>query len=211
MATTFDLWLYFAVVLGIVALPGLDMAFVLGCAMIGGRRAGLAAVAGIVAGGACHVLMAALGVAALLHVWPALYPLLLVGGSAYMAWIAVALLRGATGFALGATSGGLSAATAFRRAMLTNLMNPKAYVFMLAVFPQFLHAERGPVWLQSGVLGAITALTQMGVYGALALAAARAAHWFGEEGGTAAWTARGLGVLLLATSALGLWQAWLRV
>ncbi|QGZ37869.1 threonine/homoserine/homoserine lactone efflux protein [Pseudoduganella flava] len=208
MSYSINLWLYFAVVLGIVALPGLDMAFVLGSALIGGRRAGLAAVAGIVAGGACHVLMAALGVAALLRVWPALYPALLLGGAAYMGWIGWALLRGADGFALAGTRGAdLLPAAAFRRAMLTNLMNPKAYVFMLAVFPQFLHAEHGPVWMQSGVLGAITALTQLAVYGALALAAARASTWFGRSGGAAAWTARALGVLLLATAALGLWQA----
>jgi threonine/homoserine/homoserine lactone efflux protein len=54
-----QLWLYFLVVLGVIVLPGLDMAFVLASALVGGQRNGLAAVAGIVAGGACHMVMGA--------------------------------------------------------------------------------------------------------------------------------------------------------
>ena len=49
------LWLFFLMVLGIIVLPGLDMAFVLASSLTSGRRAGLVAVAGIVAGGMCHV------------------------------------------------------------------------------------------------------------------------------------------------------------
>ncbi|HZX97657.1 MAG TPA: hypothetical protein VFE90_24280 [Myxococcales bacterium] len=45
-----DLWIYFLLVAGIVSLPGLDMAFVMGSSLTGGRRAGLPAVAGVVAG-----------------------------------------------------------------------------------------------------------------------------------------------------------------
>jgi len=45
------LWLFFLMVLGIIVLPGLDMAFVLASSLTSGHRAGLVAVAGIVAGG----------------------------------------------------------------------------------------------------------------------------------------------------------------
>lgn len=216
------LWLYFLLVFGVVALPGLDMAFVVGSALLGGRRAGLAAVAGVVVGAACHVVLAALGVAALLRVWPALYPALLIAGAAYMGWIGWSLLRHAKGFALapaaegtpGGTSGkpaGVTPRDAFRRAVVTNVLNPKTCMFMLAVFPQFLHPDLGPVWVQSGVLGAITALTQCAVYGVLALGAARLSGWFARSTGAAVWTARALGALLLATGAFGVWQAWLRL
>ena len=61
-----QLWLFFALVFGIVVLPGMDMAFVLGSALAGGRRSGLYAVAGLVAAGACHVAVGALGITALL-------------------------------------------------------------------------------------------------------------------------------------------------
>ena len=53
----------------------------------------------------------------------------------------------------------MSDAVIFRRALTTSLLNPKAYIFMLAIFPQFLRPGQGPLWVQSGVLAGITALT----------------------------------------------------
>jgi len=65
------LWLFFLMVLGIIVLPGMDMAFVMASSLTGGRRAGLFAVGGIVAGGVCHVVAGALGLGLLLQVVPA--------------------------------------------------------------------------------------------------------------------------------------------
>ena len=56
------LWLFALLVFGIIAVPGMDMAFVLSSALADGRRGGFAALAGIVTGGFAHVLMGALGV-----------------------------------------------------------------------------------------------------------------------------------------------------
>ena len=49
MEQTTHLWLFFVMVFGIVLLPGLDMAFILASSLVGGRGAGLSAVAGIIA------------------------------------------------------------------------------------------------------------------------------------------------------------------
>ncbi len=211
MPATANLSLYFIVVFGIVALPGMDMAFVMATSLLGGRRAGMAAVAGIVAGGLCHLVMAGLGVAALLRWCPALFQAMLAGGAVYIAWMGVAFLR-SSGFALpGATDALASPGQAFRRAMVTNLINPKAYIFMFAIFPQFLQPALGPVWIQAGVLGAITSLTQAGVYGALALAAAAASGWLAGNPAAGTVVARVTGVLLLAVAALTGVQAFSRV
>jgi threonine/homoserine/homoserine lactone efflux protein len=207
MDSTANLWLYFVVVFGIIALPGLDMAFVMANSLLGGRRAGLAAVAGIVAGGFCHLLMGALGVALVMQLWPALFKVMLLAGAAYIAWMGWTFLRSSDVFTPGAGKEVLAPPVIFRRAMLTSLLNPKAYIFMLAIFPQFLHADQGPVWVQSGVLGAITAGTQAAVYGALALAAAQATQWFARNPGAAVLTSRAIGVLLLGTAALSIAQA----
>ena len=205
------LWLYFLVVLGIVALPGLDMAFVMGSSLLGGRRAGMAAVGGIVAGGACHVLMGALGVAAVLAWWPPLFDLMLGAGSLYLGWMGWSLMRSsaaapADAVAAPAARPAVSAGATFVRAMATNLLNPKAYVFMLAIFPRFLKPALGPVWLQASLLGAITALTQFGIYGALALLTARAGTWLAHHRGAAGALARLLGALLIGVALLGLWR-----
>lgn len=211
MISTANLSLYFIVVLGIVALPGMDMAFVMATSLLGGRRAGMAAVAGIVAGGLCHLVMAGLGVAAILRWSPALFQVMLAGGAVYIAWMGVAFLR-SSGIALPGHAAALSSpGQAFRRAMVTNLVNPKAYIFMFAIFPQFLQPALGPVWIQAGLLGAITSLTQAGVYGALALAAAAASSWFAGNPQASVVVARATGVLLLGVAALTASQAFNRV
>ena len=86
-------------------------------------------------------------------------------------------MAGAFGKRAAVVGGGIPVVLAFRRGMLTNLLNPKAYVFMLAVFPQFVRPEWGPIWMQAVVLGAIIIATQLAVYSPIALAAARARHW----------------------------------
>lgn len=199
------LWLYFVLVFGIIALPGLDMAYVLAHALSGGRGAGLAAVAGIVAGGICHVAMGALGVAAVVRLWPALFNLLLVAGAAYIAWIGWQLARaGATTLTVRGDAPVRPAASVFLKGMVTCLLNPKAYVFMLAIFPQFLKPAQGPVWPQAAALGLITAGTQAGVYGAVALLARRA----GGTLGAGSWATRAVGLLLVGTGVVTVVQGW---
>jgi threonine/homoserine/homoserine lactone efflux protein len=202
MTQAANLWLYFIVVFGVVALPGLDMAFVMGSSMLGGRRAGMAAVSGIVVGGFCHLCMGALGVAVVLQVWPPLFKLMLLGGAVYIAWMGYTLLRSDSIFHPTPGAEAMADGVIFRRALTTSLLNPKAYIFMLAIFPQFLRPGQGPLWVQSGVLGGITALTQLGVYGALAYAASGASGWFAAHPAASTVAARIMGLLLIATAIL---------
>ena len=194
------LWLYFLLVAGIIALPGMDMAFVLASALTGGRRAGLAAVSGLVAGGWIHVALGALGIGLLLQAAPGLFGALLVAGAAYVAWIGWSLLRG--GVALGEQSAPARPARAtFGRAIATCLLNPKAYLFTLAVFPQFLRAGAGPVASQVMAMAAITSCTQLAIYGSLALAAGRARQWLRGNPGTQRALGRGVGAVLVLAAA----------
>lgn len=199
------LWLYFVLVFGIIALPGLDMAYVLANALTGGSKAGLAAVAGIVAGGICHIAMGALGVAAIVRLWPALFNLLLVAGAAYIGWIGWLLAcAGATRFEVRTGAAAQPASSVFLKGMATCLLNPKAYVFMLAVFPQFLKPAQGPIWAQAAALGLITAGTQAGVYGSVALLAHRAGGSLGASG----LATRAVGMLLVGTGVVTVVQGW---
>lgn len=203
-----NLWLFSLVLLGVIVLPGLDMAFVMASSLVDGRRSGLAAVAGIVAGGVCHVLMTALGLDVLLAVWPSAFNAVLVAGAIYIAWIGWSLLRAGAAFdGVPATTSRPVSAT-FRRGMLTSLLNPKAYVFMLAIFPQFLRRDFGPWWQQVVVLGVIIAASQVLVYGALALAADRSRDWLGRNPAANSLIARSVGVILLVAAALTAWRGW---
>lgn len=204
-----NLLLFFIVVFGVVVLPGLDMAFVLASSLSGGRRSGFYAVAGIVAGGMCHVAIGALGIAVVLNSIPRLFNLVLLAGAVYLGWIGISLMRSGAGFTPSQSQAAIGPARSFHQGMLTNLLNPKAYLFMLAVFPQFVRADYGPMWSQALVMGIIIALTQAAVYGMLAMLAGDSRHWLRSN---AQWNRRlgqliGAVLLLAALSSLaGGWR-----
>lgn len=208
MSQAADLLLFTALVFGIIVLPGLDMAFVLGSSLVAGRRHGLAAVAGIVAGGIGHVVMTTLGISVLLKVVPGAFNALLLAGALYIAWIGISLLRSDSAFGMDSARSAGSTWMAFRRGALTCLMNPKAYLFMLAVFPQFLHAEYGPLWTQALTLWAIIATMQVLVYGATALAAAQARNWLAQRPTAGIVASRVVGVVLVVAALLTGFEGW---
>lgn len=202
------LWLFALLVLGIIALPGMDMAFVLSSALAGGRRSGVAALAGIVAGGGAHVVMGTLGVGLLLQAAPAAYRALLLAGAVYLAWIAWNLWRQPGALGEVAATARRPRHETFVRAFVTCLLNPKAYLFMVAVFPQFLRPGQGPLALQAAVLWIIIAVTQVLVYGAVALGADGLRTRLARSARRQMLLARAVALLLAATAAWGLWQGW---
>lgn len=208
MADPAQLGLFFIVIFSVIALPGLDMAFVLASTLRGGNGAGLAAVAGIMLGGAAHIVMGVLGVAAILAVWPPLFNALLLAGALYIAWIGLGLLRSREGVSLPGTGRPPRGRSVFLQGMLTCLLNPKAYVFMLAIFPQFLHPERGGLWTQAAALGLVTAFTQAAVYGAVAVGAVRAHRWLGGNPEAGVRAARAVGAVLVGAALLTVLQGW---
>ena len=208
LAHTAHLWFFFVLVLGIIALPGMDMAFVLGSTLVNGLRGGLAAIAGVVVGGAAHTAMAGLGVGLVLQAVPGLMRLLLIAGALYLVWIGVSLVRGAGALGdVGAAPSRPLAAT-FRQGLLTCLLNPKAYLFMVAVFPQFVRPELGAVAVQALVMGLIIAATQLVVYGAVALGGARARSWLRGSGRAQVRAGQAVGGLLVVGGAWMLCQGW---
>ena len=222
MIPSAQLWLFALLVLGVVALPGLDMACVLGNTLSGGRRRGFAALAGVVAGGIVHVVLAALGISVVLKLFPAVFNAMLLAGALYIAWIGVSLLRAASPSrnATGAGNDGAvhapvptaaSPAAAFRQGLVTCLLNPKAYLFMLAVFPQFLRPAPGTLWLQVGVLWLVIATNQAAVYGGLALLAGQVRDWLGQRPAAGVFGARVVGVLLLGVAVFTGVEGWQRL
>jgi threonine/homoserine/homoserine lactone efflux protein len=203
-----NLWLFFLLVSGIIIVPGMDMVFVMASSLSGGRKAGLSATFGIMAGGLVHTLYAALGVGVLLHFAPQLFNILLVAGALYVAWIGWQLFRSSIVIDSVDSIDRRGLVTRFRQGALTSLMNPKAYLFMLAVFPQFLRPEFGPVWRQATIMLLVIWVTQLAVYGGLALAAARSRDALTGNPAVTRFIGRAAGVLLVVIAIVTLWRGW---
>ena len=202
------LWLYAVLVFGIVVLPGMDMAFVLASTLADGRRAGFAAVAGLTLGGLAHVVMSTLGIGVLLQRWPALFNAVLVTGALYVAWLGLSLARHASALVQVGDAPSRPLGATFARATATCLLNPKAYLFMLAVFPQFLRPERGALWWQALLLFLVGAASQVLVYGSVALSADRVRGWLRDSAQGQVALGRTIGLLLLLTAAWALMSGW---
>ncbi|GLQ35699.1 threonine transporter RhtB [Amylibacter marinus] len=179
--------------------PGADMMFTLASGISGGPRAGAAAAAGISLGVLCHVVFAAAGLAVLLQSYPAAFDLIRYLGVAYLVYLAVQSWRAGSEF--GDVRGRAGLFAAFRRGLLTNLLNPKVALFVLAFLPQFTDPAIGPVWHQILWLGLFLALGGMitdGAFGVFAgLMAARMRRFGGVMNKVASFVFGGIAAKLI--------------
>ena len=120
--------------------PGPNMAWLAIVAVSEGRRQGLAAVVGVALGLAVIGVLAALGLGAAIAASPTLYALLRWAGIGWLLWLAYDGWRSADG-AMEEVPVGWDLRRYFRRGLITNLLNPKAAIFYIAVLPGFTAPE----------------------------------------------------------------------
>lgn len=129
--------------------PGADMTFVIAKTVSQGRKAGMAASLGVAAGSFAHSVLAAIGVSALLAHSPNAFLALKILGAAYLCYLAgKTLFHGMTKppGRVNDAAGGSTSPAVFVEGMVTNLLNPKVALFILAFLPQFVDpATGGPV------------------------------------------------------------------
>lgn len=114
--------------------PGPGTLAILGSST-GSRRAGFAALAGTSTGDALLMLAASIGAATLLAANPTAFAVLKYGGGAYLAFLGIkSLLSKEQRLAVSQPEAG----HAYKRSLLVTLLNPKAIVFFMAFFPQFV-------------------------------------------------------------------------
>ncbi|AHC99820.1 LysE family translocator [Leisingera methylohalidivorans] len=171
--------------------PGADMMFCLGQGLRSGRRAALAASAGITAGCMVHVVLAGLGLGALVAAVPGLFDVIRWAGVGYLLYLAWGAWRGGRAAATGTAA---PAARAFRAGFVVNLTNPKVILFVLAFIPQFVVPGAGPVLGQFLIYGAVLSLGGFFINGLAGIFAGQAggrltgspvfARWLGRVSGT---------------------------
>ena len=133
--------------------PGPDLAFILGHAARGGRRAGLAAMFGIWSGVLGHITFAAAGLSALIAASAGAFAAVKWVGVAYLFWLGIKALRSPGAFSAAGPARETGLRRVYAQGVLVNLLNPKVAIFFLAFLPQFVAIGAGPVWLQLLVHG----------------------------------------------------------
>lgn len=181
----FSTLLIFAVAaLALTATPGPDMLLIASRSAAQGRVAGLATWAGIAVGTYCHALAAALGLSQLFLAVPIAYDIVRYFGAAYLlylAWNAFTANTKAEDKLPGRRTNH-SATIMFRQGLLTNLLNPKMAIFVLALFPQFVSPQVGSVAVQIMILATVLNFVGFFINGAVILAADRASAVLARDG-----------------------------
>ncbi|MER7847995.1 leucine efflux protein LeuE [Kitasatospora sp. NPDC096077] len=161
-----DLATYVLGALVIILLPGPNSLYVLSVAARKGIRTGYKAAAGVFVGDLTLISLTSLGAASLLKANPAVFAVVKFGGAAYLLWIGFGMLRSARQLwrehraeadpaNAGAEAAAESGEQPFRRALVISLLNPKAILFLLSFFTQFVDPSYGQPALSFILLGGI--------------------------------------------------------
>ena len=138
-------------------MPGADVMFTAATALRGGPWAGVAAAAGISLGSLVHVAITALGVSALFAAYPVPYDIVRWAGVAYLLYLAFKTWHAPIDPQIVTTTGTIK--TALIRGAMTNILNPKVALFVLAFLPNFTNPSLGPIAPQILILGIVFAAT----------------------------------------------------
>ncbi|MET8244869.1 leucine efflux protein LeuE [Streptomyces sp. NPDC005202] len=202
-----DLPTYLAGLLLIVLLPGPNSLYVLSVAARRGIRAGYTAAAGVWCGDTVLMTLSAAGVASLLKANAVLFGIVKYAGAGYLTWLAIGMLRAAWGMwrtrheRVAADEAPAAPAPAeerpYRRALVISLFNPKAILFFVAFFVQFVDPGYAYPALSFVVLGAFAQLASFLYLSVLIFSGTRLAAAFRRRKRLSAWATSAAGALFL--------------
>ncbi|MGW1889544.1 leucine efflux protein LeuE [Streptomyces sp. NPDC002004] len=206
MLGVIDLPTYLAGLVLIVLLPGPNSLYVLSVAARRGVRTGYKAAAGVFCGDAVLMTLSAAGVASLLKANAVLFGIVKYAGAGYLSWLAIGMLRAA--WEMWRTRRERAAAVAdapadageerpYRKAVVISLLNPKAILFFVAFFVQFVDPSYAHPALSFVVLGAFAQLASFLYLTALIFSGTRLAAAFRRRRRLSAGATSAAGVLFL--------------
>ncbi len=147
---------YLTAVLALLMLPGPDMLLIASSSMSYGKKVGLFASLGNATSGVILTLLAAMGVSTLVAMSPVALKVLHLLGGAYLLKMGWDCMRAQVSSAPELDQMSKMATTYYQRALMSNLLNPKALVFFVMFLPQFVSsnitASSGEQMLALGLL-----------------------------------------------------------
>ena len=201
-----DFWTYVAAVAFIIVLPGPNSLYVLSVAAQRGVRAGYTAASGVFVGDAVLMLVAALGGASLLKSSPQVFLAVKIVGAAYLAWMGLQLMRSAwrgwhTPPDAAAPPQPVDVRQPFRKALVVSLLNPKAILFLLSFFIQFVDPAYAHPGLTFVLLGSVVQAFSFVYLSTLIFAGARLAAAFRARRRVASASTAGVGAVFVGFGA----------
>jgi leucine efflux protein len=158
---TVDLWTYVVATVLIILLPGPNSLYVLSVASRRGRRDGFKAAAAVFCGDSVLMIASAAGLASVFAASTLLYGLVRWAGVVYLCYLAFGLIRGGWKTWRAVRRGEPVEAKElapipnerpFTRALIASLLNPKAILFFVSFFVQFVDPNYAWPVLSYGVL-----------------------------------------------------------
>jgi threonine/homoserine/homoserine lactone efflux protein len=163
----------------IEATPGPNMGYIAVLSASDGRRAGFAAVAGIALGLLIIGVASALGVATLITNSAIAYQILRWGGIFYLLWLAWETWKPETMMSQKEIQSLIYNAKFFKRGLITNLLNPKAAIFYVAMLPKFITHDHSAM-TQAIILTLVFVFVATAIHGSIVVLAG-SAHRFLED------------------------------
>ena len=170
----------------IIVIPGPSVVFTVGRALAYGRRVALATVAGNTIGLVTIVALVALGLGVVVQESILVFTVLKLAGAAYLVWLGYEAVRRRKEF-LSADDADLVSGTpmtwtrAMRQGYVVGASNPKGYMMLAAVLPQFVDRGEGHVQLQMLMLGLLATTIGLLSDSVWALIASQLRLWFSRS------------------------------
>jgi threonine/homoserine/homoserine lactone efflux protein len=167
----------------IILIPGPSVLFVVSRAIVLGRAAGVATVAGNTVGAFTQATAVAFGIGPLVERSVAVFTVLKLAGCCYLMFLGVQAIRHRNSLAesLGGCVERKSVARIVLDGFTVGVTNPKVIVFFAAILPQFVDRQSGHVALQIVILGAIFAGVALLSDSTWALAAGTVRAWLSRS------------------------------
>ena len=188
---------YLAAATVLVLIPGPGTAWIVAQTIAGGTRRGVQAGLGLETATLIHALAAGFGLSALLAASALAFEILKYAGAAYLVWLGIKAWRDKAERVPTPAPDVPTRGRVYWRSVVTGVLNPKVALFFLAFLPQFVHPERGLVWLQFLVLGVLLSLIGFSNSCVLALAVGRFGRSLSGNARLARWRQRLIGTVFV--------------
>ena len=159
--------------------PGPSNLYIIARSISQGTQGGIVATLGLAAGSMVHVIATVLGLSALFSHSPTLYMIVKLVGAAYLIYLGISYWRSSssTEDQIITQTKKKPLGTVFLESIIVEVTNPKTALFFIALLPQFVMPESGPVWQQLLVLGLIVSVTALPCDLFVAVFSSKVSNW----------------------------------